>query len=607
MKTRLANTCFFAGVAALGILGARLWWPTFSGSGNASEAWPPADLAFAAALLPARPGRRRTEQRVAAFADLARRLSAARTPKEAAHFIVDTADVLCGWDACVLDLFSAEPAVVTTVLCIDTLNGQRTEILPDAGSAKLSPLACRVLNEGAQLVLQPAPDVYPPEIFPFGDKARASASLMYVPVRRDAVVIGLLSIQSYRPNAYTQEDLRTLQILADHCGGALERIRAEAALNESDERLRLALAAGKMGTWTREIAGNDQFIHSPELNALYGLQPEEFAGTEQAVFELIHPDDRAHVRQVFAKAIESKTDYETEFRFLPRNRPVGWMLGRGRTYCDAEGKPVRIAGVAIDITALKMAEQGVSRLNEELEQRVRMRTAQLESLNRELEAFAYAVSHDLRAPLRSICGFSEVVLERYAGQLDALGQDYLQRVCASSRHMERLIDDLLKLSRVGNCDLRWQMVNLSALVESLAAELRKAEPNRAVEFVVAPHLQAEGDERLLRVALDNLLRNAWKFTSLKPLARIEFGFTSEPEPAFFVCDNGVGFDPAYAGKLFGVFQRLHSASEFPGTGIGLATVQRIISRHTGRVWATASVNQGATFYFTLPANGDYQL
>ena len=343
---------------------------------------------MAAVLLPGYSDRRRADQRLAAFSNLGRRLSTVRTAKEAAQIIVDTADTLCGWDACVLDLCAPGPGAVTTVLCLDTINGQRTEIPPDAGSGKLSPIACRALEHGPQLVLRPAPAAFPPEILPFGDKTRASASLMFVPVRKDTTVIGLLSIQSYTPDAYTEEDLRALQALANHCGGALERIRAETALNESNERLRIALAASRMGTWTREIAGQDQVIGSPELDAILGLQPDEFAGTEQALFEFIHPDDHDLIRQAFAKAIESKTDYEVEFRFLPRHRPMGWMLGRGRAYFDAAGKPIRLAGVAIDITARKAAEQEVSRFNAELERRVRERTAQLEATNRELEAFA---------------------------------------------------------------------------------------------------------------------------------------------------------------------------------------------------------------------------
>jgi signal transduction histidine kinase len=175
------------------------------------------------------------------------------------------------------------------------------------------------------------------------------------------------------------------------------------------------------------------------------------------------------------------------------------------------------------------------------------------------------------------------------------------------QRMNALIDDLLKLSRIGRSELRWQGVNLSARAESITADLRKAEPARAVELAVAPNLRAEGDERLLSILLDNLLRNAWKFTRNQPRARIEFGFAPEPEPAFFVRDNGVGFDMAHAGKLFGVFQRLHSISEFPGTGVGLAIVQRIIQRHRGRVWATGVVNQGAAFYFTLPETRDFEL
>jgi light-regulated signal transduction histidine kinase (bacteriophytochrome) len=247
------------------------------------------------------------------------------------------------------------------------------------------------------------------------------------------------------------------------------------------------------------------------------------------------------------------------------------------------------------------------RLNEELERRVKERTIQLEALNKELEALAYSISHDLRAPLRSIRGFSEVLLERYSSNLDARGQEFLRRVHDSSQHMDHLIDDLLKLSRVSRAELKPQGVDITSLTEGLAAELRESEPNREVEFVIKPNLQADGDERLLRVALDNLLRNAWKFTSKQPRAKIEVGMIREPESAFFVRDNGAGFDMVYATRLFGVFQRLHTANEFPGTGVGLATVQRIINRHGGRIWADAKLNQGATFYFTLPPQqaGEY--
>jgi len=203
--------------------------------------------------------------------------------------------------------------------------------------------------------------------------------------------------------------------------------------------------------------------------------------------------------------------------------------------------------------------------------------------------------------------FSEVLLESHASQLDAEGQELLRRACEASQRMSRLIDDLLKLSRVGRSELRWQPVNLTALAELVVAELRKAEPARTVAVVVGRNLWVEGDERLLGIVLENLLGNAWKFTGHRPDARIEFGASAEPEPAFFVRDNGVGFDPAHAGKLFGVFQRLHSAEEFPGTGIGLATVQRIIKRHCGRVWAIGAVNGGATFYFSLPESRDFVL
>lgn len=238
-----------------------------------------------------------------------------------------------------------------------------------------------------------------------------------------------------------------------------------------------------------------------------------------------------------------------------------------------------------------------------LEQRVVERTAQLDAANKELEAFSYSVSHDLRAPLRSIDGFSQALLEDYPDRLDEQGRQYLMRVRANTQLMAGLIDDLLKLSRVTRAEIRRETVDLSALAESILEELKCAEPQRLVDVAIPPGLCAEGDQKLLGIALTNILSNAWKFTGRQPSARIELGaIDAGGEHTFYVRDNGVGFDMAYADKLFGVFQRLHAQSEFPGTGVGLATVQRIINRHGGRVWAESAIGNGATFYFTLPSN-----
>ncbi len=239
--------------------------------------------------------------------------------------------------------------------------------------------------------------------------------------------------------------------------------------------------------------------------------------------------------------------------------------------------------------------------SDELERRIAARTAELSTANEELKDFSYSVSHDLRAPLRAINGFSTLLRDDHAAGLDDEGRAFLARILAAVGRMERLIDDLLELSRVARQEMRRETVDLAREAEDAVAELRAASSGREVDVRIAPGLRALGDSRLLRLVLQNLLGNAWKFTSRIPDARIEIGTVDGPERAFFVRDNGAGFDMAYVDKIFGVFQRLHSPSEFPGTGVGLAIVHRIVQRHGGRAWAEGAVNKGATFYFTLPA------
>jgi PAS domain S-box-containing protein len=267
---------------------------------------------------------------------------------------------------------------------------------------------------------------------------------------------------------------------------------------------------------------------------------------------------------------------------------------------DAGGKVSGYVSVIRDIAERKQVEEEIRILNEELEQRVIIRTHQLEMANKELEAFSYSVSHDLRAPLRSIDGFSLALIEDYQDKLPAEAQNHLRRVRSAAQRMALLIDDMLNLSRVSRASLQVRLTDISALVEDIVQELKQANPERRATFAIQPGISVNCDPGLLRVALENLLRNAWKFTSKKEQTFIEFGEQNgNPVRIFFVRDNGVGFDMAYVNKLFGPFQRLHSANEFPGTGVGLATVQRILHKHGGRVWAESIPDQGATFYFTL--------
>ncbi len=246
---------------------------------------------------------------------------------------------------------------------------------------------------------------------------------------------------------------------------------------------------------------------------------------------------------------------------------------------------------------VELKAKEIQKINAELEKRVHQRTIELENANKELEAFSYSVSHDLRAPLRTLDGFSQAVLEDYGDKLDAAGKDYLDRIRAASQRMGELIDALLQLSRVSRADLEMQPVDISAIAREVAAELQLGKNGRTIHFSIADDIRAWGDARLLRVVLENLMGNAWKFTSANADAAIEVG--RQDGATFFVRDNGAGFDMQYAHKLFGAFQRLHGDSQFKGSGIGLATVQRIVRRHGGRIWAEGAVNGGATFYVRL--------
>jgi len=372
-----------------------------------------------------------------------------------------------------------------------------------------------------------------------------------------------------------------------------ERKRAEQGRQESEERLQAILDNSPAVIYLKDPQGRYRLINKT-FEKLFDVDREHFLGKSdydiftKEVADKFQKHDRSVVESGRAIQVEEEmTHDETLLAYLSVKFPLR----------DSEGGIYAVCGISSNITERKKMENAIR----ESERRVR-------AVNKELEAFAYSVSHDLRAPLRLIDGFSQALLEDCSDVLGETGKDYLARIWDGSQKMGQLIDDLLKLSQLTQGVVLKRRVDLSRLATEITAELQESQPEREVDILITPGLVAEGDKALIRVVLKNLIDNAWKFTGNTRCAKIEFGVLSSVEAeavreaggaVFFVRDNGAGFDMAFQGKLFGAFQRLHCAEEFPGTGIGLATVERIIRRHSGRVWGQGRVGEGAAFFFTL--------
>ena len=404
----------------------------------------------------------------------------------------------------------------------------------------------------------------------------------------------------YAPDADEQGRIRGVILLAVD---VTELKQKEQALRETEARLRLVLDNSPVYIGYVDKAGRYRMVNKkfqdwfgPKADTMVGMSAEESLGSNWPAFEPLQ-----------RRALAGQRVHES-LRLPDSEGKLRWLDVNYIPDTDDRGAVRGFFISTVDISALKETEERLRKaetllrgLNTELERRVAQRTARLSQVNDELESFAYTVAHDLRSPLRKMSGFSEAVLHDYAEKLDPKGAEYLKLIFDSSRRMGRLIDEMLDLSMVTRAEVRDERVDLTALARGIAAELRHADPDRQVEVVIASGLEARGDPGLLEAALRNLLDNAWKFTRPKGRARIEVGVTPREgaAPVFFVRDDGVGFDMALRGKLFTAFERLHAREAFPGSGIGLATVQRVVQRHGGRVWAEGEPGKGAAFYFTL--------
>jgi PAS domain S-box-containing protein len=417
----------------------------------------------------------------------------------------------------------------------------------------------------------------------------------------DAMARAERGASNVRANLSGPQDIRDMAKAFNSMIAALQE--REQALRESQASYREVVESVKEVIFQTDAAGLWVLLN-PAWEEITGIDVQRVLGRPMS--ELVHADDREQAESWQARLEAGDVqNCRFEVRIARSDGDIRWLEVSQRARWNANGSFAGTSGTLSDITERWLAAERLENLNAELEHRVRVRTAQLEASNHELEAFSYSVSHDLRSPLRAIDGFAAILEEEAADKLDAGARQHLARVRAGAQRMSQLIDDLLQLARISRASLDCRMIDLGILAGEIVRELSEVEPQRQVEFSVGENLVAFADPVLVRVALDNLLRNAWKFTGKCEQARISFGAKAVEsaggtETAFFVSDNGAGFDMSYANQLFRPFSRLHSESEYAGTGVGLANVQRVIQRHGGRIWAQAEVAHGATFYFTLP-------
>lgn len=516
--------------------------------------------------------------------------------RQAAELIGDSAIVLFGSRDGMLaaELYDPDPALCAELRDIyaKPLSGARyTNAVLQTGKPVMLP----------RIDLEAMRSSMPPDMHALFSRIKLTGALI-VAMRVSGVPFGVLSILRHRQHEHDLDDLdcELAQDLANHAAIAIANARTIDALRENEELRRAQEDLGRANKFLDAIIENiPDMVFVKDAKRLsftrFNRAGEELIGVSRDAmlgktdYDFFPPEEAMHFQGMDRETLRNKILVDIAEEPIHTSRGKRWLHTKKVPILDELGEPQYLLGISQDITNAKAHQQALLEAKE-----------RAEAANKELESFSYSVAHDLRAPLRAIDGFSQALSEDYGDKLDGEGQRMLLRVREQAQRMARLIDDLLALSRVTRQEVTREAVDLGEIARDVVSRLQREDPDRHVCLQISNSLSAQADPRMIAIAFENLIGNAWKFTAKTPDAWIEIGqHHKEGERVFFVRDNGAGFDPQYAHKLFGVFQRLHTEREFPGTGVGLATVARIILRHRGRVWAEGNPDKGATFFFTL--------